>query len=101
KLAERSPVPTLLVRRQAQQPYSHVVACAKGVQSDGVVIDWAARLSPADLIHVVSAYTVPYENRLIEWGASQSTIDVYATREREERTRVLSARLSELGLPAA
>ena len=56
-------------------------------------------MSPEDLIHIVSAYTVPYEGRLIEWGASKATVDVYATRERDERTRQLSVLLSELGLP--
>lgn len=101
KLAERSTVATVLVRRDAQEPYRGVVACAKGAQIDRLVIGWANRITPAALLHVVSAYTVPYEQRLIEWGASQSTIDVYATREHDERIRFLSDTLSELGIPAA
>ena len=101
KIAERSHGATLLVRREAHEHYSCIVGCAKGVPADRSVIAWARTLNPADLIHLVSAYGVPYEERLIEWGASQSTIDVYATRERDERTRQLSDLLSELGLPAA
>jgi nucleotide-binding universal stress UspA family protein len=101
KLAERSSVATLLVRREAEQPYGHVVGCAKAVPADRSVIDWAHRLSPAHLIHIVSAYTVPYEARLREWGASQELLDHYAEREHEERTRRLSALLIEFGLPAA
>ena len=101
KIAERSRGATLLVRREAQEHYSRIVGCAKGVPTDRSVIDWARTLNPADLIHLVSAYGVPYEERLMEWGASQSTIDVYATRERDERTRQLSDLLSEVGLPAA
>ena len=101
KIAERSRGATLLVRREAQEHYSRIIGCAKGVPADRSVIAWARTLSPADLIHLVSAYGVPYEERLMEWGASQSTIDVYATRERDERTRQLSDLLSDLGLPAA
>lgn len=52
-------------------------------------------------MHVVTAYSVPYEQRLIEWGASQATIDVYATRERDQRTGKLSEFIESLGLPAA
>jgi nucleotide-binding universal stress UspA family protein len=101
KLVARSPLPTLLVRHETYRPYDHVLACAKGVPTDRAVIEWANRVSPASLIHVLSAYTVPYERRLMEWGASQATIDVYATRERDERTRLLSQLLDEFGLMAA
>lgn len=101
KLVARSLLPTLLVRHDLYQPYGNVLACAKGVLTDRAVIEWANRLSPASLLHILSAYTVPYERRLRDFGASQSTIDVYATRERDERTRQLSALLDEFGLLAA
>jgi nucleotide-binding universal stress UspA family protein len=101
KVAGRSRCATLLVRREVHEPYRRVIACAKGVPVDRAVIEWACRISSENLVHIVSAYTVPYEGRLVMWGASQSTIDVYATREREERVRLLSATLSELGIPAA
>jgi nucleotide-binding universal stress UspA family protein len=71
------------------------------VPTDRAVIEWADRLSPASLLHVLSAYTVPHERRLIEWGASQATIDAYATRERDDRTRQLSKLLDEFDLMAA
>lgn len=101
EIAGRSRVPTLLVRSEVQEPYRHVVGCAKGTVADRGVLEWADRVSPDHLIHILSAYTVPYEERLIQWGASQSTLDVYATREREERTRRLSELLEQFGLPAA
>ena len=101
RLVARSPIPALLVRQEFHRPYEHVLACAKGVVTDRPVIEWANRLSPANLIHILSVYTVPYERRLIEWGASQPTIDVYATRERDERTKLLSRLLDEFGLMAA
>ena len=101
KLLARSPIPTLLVRHEVHRPYDHVLACAKGLTTDRPVIEWANRLSPASLLHILSAYTVPYERRLMEWGASQSTIDAYATRERDERTKLLSQLLEEFGLMAA
>jgi nucleotide-binding universal stress UspA family protein len=101
KLAERSRTATLLVRREAQEHYCHVVGCAKGAPADRAVIEWTNTVSPADLIHIVSAYAVPYEWRLVEWGASQKTLEAYATRERDDRTRRLSDLLSEFGLPAA
>lgn len=101
KLVAQSPIPALLVRHEPYLPYSHVLACAKGVVTDRAVIEWANRVSPASLIHILSAYTVPYERRLMEWGASQSTIDLYATRKRDERTRLLSLLLDEFGLMAA
>jgi nucleotide-binding universal stress UspA family protein len=101
KLAEQSGVATLLVRREAQVPYCHVVACAKAVPADRAVFEWANRVSPADLIHILSAYEVPYEWRLREWGVSSATMERYATRERESRTRRLSDLMSEFGLPAA
>lgn len=101
KLAQQSEVPVLLVRREPREPYQTVMACAKGERIDNRVIEWADRLSPASLLHVASAYTVPYELRLREWGASESSIDLYATREREERTRRLGSTLSELKIPAA
>ncbi len=101
KLVAQSPIPILLVRHEFYQPYGNVLACAKGVVTDRPVIEWANRVSPANLLHILSAYTVPYERRLVEWGASQSTIDVYATRERDERTGQLSKLLDEFGLLAA
>lgn len=101
KVAERAQIATLLVRREAQDHYSHVVACAKAVPADRAVVEWANRVSPADLIHIVSAYTVPYERRLIEWGASQTTLETYARREQVARTQKLSDFLREFGLPAA
>jgi len=101
KLAQQSQVPVLLVRREPKEPYHAVVACAKGEQIDTRVIEWADRLSPDSLLHIVSAYKVPYEERLREWGASESSIDLYATREREDRTRRLGSTLSELRMPAA
>ena len=101
KLAQRCAVPILLVRREPKEPYRTVIACAKGERIDRRVIGWANELSPGNLLHVVSAYTVPYEERLREWGASASTIDVYATRERDERTQHLSGTLSDMQLPAA
>lgn len=101
KLLARSLLPALLVRREPFHPYDHVLACAKGLPTDRAVIEWANRLSPASLLHILSAYTVPHERRFIEWGASQATIDVYATRERDARTRHLSELLDEFGLPAA
>lgn len=101
KLAQRSAVPVLLVRREPGGPYGAVIACAKGEPSDRAVIGWADALSPANLLHVVNAYTVPYEERLIEWGASQSTIDVYAARERERHMQLMSDTLSEMRVPAA
>jgi nucleotide-binding universal stress UspA family protein len=87
KVVERCRVPTLLVRRELFAHYSHVLGCVRGEPADRVIFDWANRMSPADLIHVVSAYSVPYERRLTEWGASSATIDVYATRERDMRSQ--------------
>ena len=101
KIAEQANVPTLLVRREVEEPYSHVIGCVGGESADRAVIRWTSSVSPDNLIHFVSAYTVPYESRLIEWGASQSTIDIYATRERDQRTSQLSQQLSDNDLPAA
>ena len=101
KLVARSLLPTLLVRHDLYQPYGNVLACAKGVPTDRAVIEWANRVSPESLLHILSAYTVPYGRRLVDWGASQATLDAYATRERDERTRQLSGLLNEFGLLAA
>jgi nucleotide-binding universal stress UspA family protein len=101
KLAQRSRVPILIVRREPTEPYRAILACAKGNQQDRAVIGWANVLSPNNLLHIVSAFTVPYEERLIEWGASKSTIDVYAAREGDERMRHVSTTLDEMHIPAA
>lgn len=101
KVVQRSRIPVLLVRREPHGTYSRVMACVKAAPADRALIEWAKRLSPADLIHVVSAYTVPYERRLIEWGASPKTLDAYARREQEARTRRLSDLLREFSLAAA
>jgi nucleotide-binding universal stress UspA family protein len=101
KVAQRCRVATLLVRREPHMHYGHVLGCVSGVPADTAVVDWASSISPADLIHIVSAYSVPYERRLAEWGASKSTIDVYATRERDARTQQVSELISRFGLPAA
>jgi nucleotide-binding universal stress UspA family protein len=101
KLAAFSAVPTVLVRGEVQEPYCQVVACAKAVRADRGLVEWANRVSPENLLHILSAYTVQYERRLTEWGASQATIDVYAARERDERARHLSELLTDLRLPAA
>jgi nucleotide-binding universal stress UspA family protein len=101
KVAGHSRVAVLLVRSEALFPYAHVVACVKAVPADGPVIDWANRITPNDLLHVASAYTVPYQRRLAEWGASSATLESYAARERDERTRKLSDLLRKIGLHAA
>jgi nucleotide-binding universal stress UspA family protein len=101
RVAARSRVPVLLARREAPQPYARVIGCAKGDRADSVVVEWTSRMSPDDLIHILHVYTVPYERRLREWGASRATLDVYATREREQRVQQLSAMLERSGLPAA
>lgn len=101
KLIARSTIPTLLVRRHLYRSYGDVVACAKGVLSDRSVIEWANRMSPKSLLHILSAHTVPHERRLVEWGASQKTLDAYVARERDDRTRQLSALLEAFGLMAA
>lgn len=101
KLAGRSQVPVLVVRREPAEPYRAIVACAKGDRRDRAVIGWADVLSPNHLLHIVTAYTVPYEERLIEWGASKSTIDVYAAKEGEGRTRHVSNTLTAMHMPAA
>lgn len=101
KLADRSAVPLLLVRREPKQQYHAVLACAKGERIDNRVIGLANEISPGDLLHVASAYTVPYEERLTAWGASKSTIDVYATREREARMRLLIHTMNQMRLPEA
>ena len=71
------------------------------MSSDRAVLDWANKMSPADLIHLLSAYAVPYERRLIECGAPPRTLDAYAGREQNARTQALSELLREFGLPAA
>jgi len=101
KVAERNCAATLLVRREPHASYSRVLGCARGGASDRVVLDWANRLAPEDLVHIVSAYSVAYEGRLLEWGASQSTLDVYAGRERDARTRLLLDLMTGLAIPAA
>ncbi len=101
KVAERSPVPILLVRREAHEPYAHVIGCAKGDRADPGVVEWTSRMSPDDLIHILNVYTVPYERRLREWGVSQATLDVYSTRERDHHIQQLSALLERIGLPVA
>jgi nucleotide-binding universal stress UspA family protein len=73
----------------------------KGDQADPLVIHWTNRVSPADLIHVLHVYTVPYERRLLDWGASPATLEAYSARERAQRTQRLSGLLNEIGLPAA
>lgn len=101
KVAERCPVPTLFVRRGTLAHYSHVLGCVRGDPADRVVFEWANRISPANLIHIVSAYSVPYERRLIEWGASSATIDVYATRERDSRSQRVTESMKEVDLHPA
>lgn len=101
KLAQRSRVPVLVIRREPAERYRAIVACAKGDQRDRAVIGWADVLSPSHLLHIVSAYSVPYEERLIQWGASKSTIDVYAAREGDGRMRHVSNTLTEMRIPAA
>jgi nucleotide-binding universal stress UspA family protein len=101
KSAERSPVPVLLVRREAREQYAHVIGCVKFDRADPIVLGWDSRMSPDDLIHILHVYTVPYERRLREWGVSQTTLDVYSTRERDQRIQKLSALLEKIGLPAA
>lgn len=101
EVVERTRAATLLVRREAQAAYGRVLACAKGTAADRAALDWANRLSPKDLIHVVGTYDVPYARRLAEWGATDAAIDVYATRERDCREQHVSLLLGELGLPVA
>jgi len=101
KVAARSSLPTLLVRTAVHEAYAHVVACAKGGTTDRALVEWANRISPDNPIHVLSACTVPYGKRLIEWGASHATLDLYASREQRARIGRLSELLNEIDLPAA
>ncbi|MBK7251757.1 MAG: universal stress protein [Gammaproteobacteria bacterium] len=101
EVVERARVAILLVRREAGGDYAQVLACAKGVASDRAVLAWADRLSPGELIQVVSAYDVPYARRLTEWGATDAAIDAYAARERDRRAQHVGEVLDGLGIPAA
>jgi len=103
KVAERCPVPTLFVRGGTFAHYSHVLGCVRGEPdpADRAVFEWANRISPANLIHIVSAYSVPYERRRIEWGASSATIDVYATRERDSRSKRVAQLMKQIDLHPA
>lgn len=101
KLAQRSPVPVLIVRQEPGEPYRAIIACVKGNRYDRAAIGWADSLTPNNLLHIVSAFTVPYEERLAQWGAPKSTVDVYAAREGEERIRYVAHTLGEMRVPAA
>jgi nucleotide-binding universal stress UspA family protein len=98
KVAGLSRVPTLLVRREPFAHYSRVMGCVAGVPSDRPVVEWASTVSPSDLIHFATAYSVPYQNRLTEWGASSAMIDVYAKREHDLRTRETTNLIQHMGL---
>lgn len=102
KVAERNHGATLLVKRDPLMPYGRILGCARGgAAADRSVLKWAMRLSPQELVHLVSAYSVGYERRLIEWGASPATLDLYAGRAREVHNRMLLDLLAELAIPAA
>jgi nucleotide-binding universal stress UspA family protein len=91
RVVRESPVPVLVVRREAREPYARVLAALDLTPHAPAVVDGARLVAPAASLTLGHAFEVPFEGKLQFAGASQEEIDRYRHEEREHALAKLRA----------
>lgn len=100
RVVRESPVPVLLVRNEAREPYARVLAALDLSPHAAKVVEVARVVAPTALLTLGHAFAVPFEGKLHFAGASQEDIDRYRREEREHALATLRA-LADTGADRA
>lgn len=79
RVVRSSPCPVLVVRKDGNTPYNHIVVGVDFSEHSKAAASWASRLSPAAYRELVHAIEVPlvFEQAMLKAGTSQMEIDHY------------------------
>ena len=82
RLVRASPVPVLVVRREAHAPYARVLAALDLSRHSPAVLDIARRVAPVDSLTLGHAFEAPFEGKLRYAGVSEEDIQRHVQVER-------------------
>lgn len=88
-LVRRAPVPVLVVKQRAREPYERIVVATDFSAGSDAAAETAAELFPAARLHAVHAYHAAYEGWL-DKDATEDFIAGEARRQMEEMLRRLA-----------
>jgi len=98
RLVRASPVPVLVVRREARAPYARVLAALDLSRHSPAVLDIARRVAPIDSLTLGHAFEVPFEGKLRYSGVSEEDIQRYIQVQRAQALAAMNGLLA--GWPA-
>ena len=91
RVVRESPVPVLVVRDEAREPYARVLAALDLSAHAPAVVEAASQVAPTASLTLGHAFEVPFEAKLQYAGTSQEEIDRYRREEREHALATLRA----------
>lgn len=101
RLMRRTARPLLVVRQSPHEPYRRVLVALDFSPWSRAALALARRVAPHARLVLLSAYQVPFEEKLRFAGVDAATIDLYRSRARTDATRRLHALAAESGLSPA
>lgn len=91
RVVRESPVAVLVVRNEAREPYSRVLAALDLSPHGSAVLELARRVAPAAHLTLGHAFEVPFEGKLQFAGATEEEIARYSQEERQHALAELHA----------
>lgn len=100
RVVRESPVPVLVVRNEAREPYARVLAALDLSRHAEAVVEIARLAAPTAALTLGHAFEVPFEGKLQFAGASAEEVGRYRQEEREQSLVTLRA-LADSRAPGA
>ena len=98
RLMRRTARPLLVVRHLAHEPYRHVLVAVDFSPWSREALRLARRVAPHARLTVLSAFAVPFEEKLRFAGVDAATVEVYRRQARATATQNLHALAESAGL---
>lgn len=98
RLMRRTRRPLLVVRQMAHEPYRHVLVAADFSPWTRAALALARRIAPRARLTLLTAFQVPFEEKLHFAGVDAATVQIYRQRARTEATQNLHALAAAAGL---
>lgn len=95
RVVRESPVPVLVVRNEAREPYARVLAALDLSTHGPAVLEISRQVAPGASLTLGHAFEVPFEGKLQFAGANQAEIDRFRREEREHALAALHALVEE------
>ena len=100
RLVRRARRPVLVVRQSAHEPYRRVLVALDGSSSSQRALALARELAPRARLLLLSAFQVPFEEKLRFAGVDEATIEHYRQHARAQAVQALHALACGQGLAA-